>query len=99
MEEREMRVRAGAGEFVCGNEVEEKGVCHHERDLAERWAGQEKNGKGERKRWRSKDPGGSGTKAVYGFDGFVGCGRFALGDLAALCLEEDVGLFVDALCH
>lgn len=37
-----------------------------------------------------------GAGAVDGFHSFVVCGRSALGSLAVMCLEENVGIFADA---
>lgn len=35
-------------------------------------------------------------QVVKGFDSFMRCGGFALEGLAIKCLEEDLGVFVDA---
>lgn len=38
----------------------------------------------------------TGAGVVDGVDSFVKCGRFALGGLAVVCLEENVGVSVEA---
>lgn len=90
-------MKIGAKVTICSDDVGENNVFASTDETCStgerRWNGSEKED--------GRD-GGDGTRvkgrvgAVHGFDRLVMCGGFTLGDLAVACVEEDLGLFVEA---
>lgn len=97
LEKEKMEVRICAKIFFCGDEVGKEKVIAV---TNETWL----TGRGEKSRKRKVDSRGVGEEipaedevgAVDGFDSLGLCGGCALEVTAAVCLEEDVGMFVHA---
>lgn len=96
-ERNELKVRTGAKAFVCGDEVGEENVFTVTDDS---WLTDRPGSGGREKRDESDGMDGipkeGGAGAVDRFESFAICGELAPRTVVVVCLEEDLGMFIDA---